>query len=96
MGQGSECGPGDHGAEWDVEEPLTRLSFRIHIHLKRSTVPDQAELAIWWNDVLVTQVAMAALLAECGERSGGDLNARVKARMDMTFARVAMLMTGSE
>ena len=63
---GSQVPPGSKRPFlWDVEEALTRVSYGFFRHLKNQTRPDDSELVDWWHQILNTQIAIGALIAEC-------------------------------
>ena len=79
---------------WDVEDALTRVSYGLFRHVKNQTQPDESELVDWWHQILNSQVAIGALVAECEHVLSGTLQDDMRQRLAMAVARMGSCWSG--
>lgn len=73
---------------WDVEEALTWVTYGFFRHLKNETPPSASELSDWWDQLLAVQVAINALIAECGNLPTGTLTDHARKRLNTALSRI--------
>jgi len=77
-----------------VEEALTWVSYGFFRHIKNQTRPDEPELLGWWHQILNTQVAIGALIAECERAVAGDSHDDTRQRLAVALARACVECSG--
>lgn len=86
---GSQALPGSGQTfQWDVEDALTWVSYGCFRHVKNQTRPDDSELIDWWHQILNSQVAIGALVAECERALAGALQDDTRQRLAVAIARM--------
>lgn len=85
--------PRDYGStgrsfRLDLDEVLTRMGYSFCRHINNKTRPDEPELLDWWRQILNTQVAIGALIAECERALDGGLREDAHLTLANAVARV--------